>query len=85
LGDDAVALVSEDDRNVGADDYPLGAESPVEAYLDDATPTTEHARVEDSPAETDDAPAEEPPARPKRKGRSSVPSWDEIMFGSGKD
>lgn len=23
------------------------------------------------------------PARPKRKGRSSVPSWDEIMFGGG--
>ena len=80
LGDDAVALVREDDR-----DATLGSESPVEAYLDDETPTTEHARVEDSPAETDDAPAEEPPARPKRKGRSSVPSWDEIMFGSGKD
>ncbi len=23
-------------------------------------------------------------ARPKRKGRSSIPSWDEIMFGDGK-
>ena len=83
LGDDAVALVRDDDRNVA-----LGSESPVEAYLDDDAPTTEHARVEDAPAEPvqEEAPAaEEPAARPKRKGRSSVPSWDEIMFGSGKD
>ncbi len=29
--------------------------------------------------ETDDAPAQ--PAPPKKKSRSSVPSWDEIMFG----
>jgi hypothetical protein len=94
LGDDAVALVSEDDRNVGADDYPLGAESPVEAYLDDETPTTEQAPVSDAPvsdpaesAEPSAAQGEpdEPPVRPKRKGRSSVPSWDEILFGSGKD
>ena len=83
LGDDAVALVSDDDRHAA-----LGSESPVEAYLDDETPTTEHARVDDPPTSDDEADepvAEEPPARPKRKGRSSVPSWDEIMFGSGKD
>src|SRR5689334_8900098 len=86
LGDDAVALVRDDDRHAS-----LGSESPVEAYLDDETPTTEHARVEDSPAGASEEPDEEPPAaeepaaRPKRKGRSSVPSWDEIMFGSGKD
>ena len=30
---------------------------------------------------------EEPPAPPKRKsrGRASVPSWDEIMFGGKSD
>ena len=33
----------------------------------------------------DDARADEPAGRPaKRKGRASVPSWDEIMFGGGK-
>ncbi len=36
----------------------------------------------------EDPAAEEPPGeeagrRPKRKGRASVPSWDEIMFGGG--
>jgi len=92
LGDDAVALVRDDDRKSALDNSALGSEAPVEAYLDDdETPTTEHARVEDSPTETVEEPEEEPPAaeepaaRPKRKGRSSVPSWDEIMFGSGKD
>jgi hypothetical protein len=34
-----------------------------------------------------DEPAAEKPAEaapPKKKSRSSVPSWDEIMFGGGK-
>ena len=84
LGDDAISMVS--------------AEQPVEAYLDDpgatdapdaAAPTT----ATDGPAAPDvedtEEPAareDEPPARkPSRKrGRASVPSWDEIMFGGGK-
>lgn len=36
-----------------------------------------------SGTEAPTAPAEEQ-TPPKRKGRSSVPSWDEIMFGGGK-
>jgi hypothetical protein len=31
-----------------------------------------------------DAPAPSPPAAPKRKGRASVPSWDDIVFGAKK-
>jgi len=31
-----------------------------------------------------DAPAPRPPAAPKRKGRASVPSWDDIVFGAKK-
>ncbi len=93
LGDDAVALVSEDDRHSALERSTLGSETPVEAYLDDDTPTTEQSPVAEGPDEASEAsePAEDPPAaeeatsRPKRKGRSSVPSWDEIMFGSGKD
>ncbi len=40
----------------------------------------------DEPAAEVDEPAaaEEPPPVSKRKSRSSVPSWDEIMFGGGK-
>jgi hypothetical protein len=53
-------------------------EQPVEPPL---TPVEEQAG--DQPA--DEAPAE-PKKRPKAKskGRASVPSWDEIMFGSGR-
>ncbi len=81
LGDDAIELVSEPE-------LPL----PLEAFFSDA-PTEEPA---EEPAEepTDemieepvDAPVEEEPIprRPvqKKKGRASVPSWDEIMFGQG--
>jgi hypothetical protein len=86
----------------------LGAEQPVEAYLDepgqkqsgsdhagtDTTGTDTAGAGEDaeSPTATDEPekPAaeedERPARRPARKGRgrASVPSWDEIMFGGGK-
>ena len=94
LGDDAIELVSEESGS-------LGAEQPVEAYLDDERPTRETPAVEEPPVEpaapeptaqeppTEEEPPadEEPPARKpaKRKGRASVPSWDEIMFGGGKN
>jgi hypothetical protein len=91
LGDDAIELVQEREES-GA----LGAEAPVEAYLDEPpTPDIPAAR-DDSPAADidphgDAVPEPEPEAqeprirRPaKKKGRASVPSWDEIMFGGGK-
>ncbi len=93
LGEDAIDLVS-DDRDVPVAPGALGAEAPMEAYLDEPDPmsrTSELDRVEPQD-ETDDEPGAEaeahdeesvpPPAR--RKGRASVPSWDEIMFGGGK-
>jgi len=89
LGDDVIEMVSEESGS-------LGAEQPVEAYLDDERPTRETPAVKDEPAvepteatepEPEPAAEEEPPARraAKRKGRASVPSWDEIMFGGGKN
>lgn len=58
-----------------------------------SVPPVTHEPVGETAATTDDEPEstpEEPPApaaeeQPaKKKGRSSVPSWDEIMFGGGK-
>ncbi|MEP9365397.1 septation protein SepH [Nocardioides sp. CN2-186] len=77
LGDDAIGLV---------------AEQPVEAFLDDQPPTDDVVVAEEAELreEATDAAAEdradehEPPARrtvKKTRGRASVPSWDEIMFG----
>jgi hypothetical protein len=83
LGDDAISMVS--------------TEQPVEAYLDDLgateapadpAPATDEPAAEESseeaaePAARDDEPPVRKPAR--KRGRASVPSWDEIMFGGGK-
>jgi hypothetical protein len=84
LGEDAIDLVSDDHPDETA---ALGAEAPVEAYLDDPEPvsrTSELPRVDDEPLPAAESRDEEPAARPRRKGRASVPSWDEIMFGGGK-
>ncbi len=68
----------------------LGSEQPVEAYLDDeagSTDTGTDPSSEDSDDDSADEPAAEAPEprRPaKKRGRASVPSWDEIMFGGGK-
>ena len=69
LGDDAIDLVSE---------------QPVEAFLDDQPPTDPEIEAEDAAA--DEHAEHEPPTRrpvKKTRGRASVPSWDEIMFGGG--
>ena len=91
LGDDAIELVAEPD---------LGAEQPMEAFLTDEPPPAEERELREEAADAAardtggadqpaDAPGDdEPPARrPVRKsrGRASVPSWDEIMFGGGKN
>jgi hypothetical protein len=73
-------------------------DTPVEAYLfDDPTPAAppaappapaaQAAQAAPTAAEEEAAPEPEQPAAPrrtKRKGRASVPSWDEIMFGGGR-
>ena len=91
LGDDAIDLVT---GGVSKD----VAEQPLEAFLDDAPPTepevVEHEteareEVEEAAAAedaTENATEDEPPTRrpvKKTRGRASVPSWDEIMFGGG--
>jgi hypothetical protein len=89
LGDDAIELVSDHQEGPAA----LGAEAPVEAYLDTVPESAAEAATEsgtdstETPADDDeDARRHEAPARKpvkKTRGRASVPSWDEIMFGSG--
>ena len=74
LGDDAIDLVTD---------------QPVEAFLDTEPPTDEQvvAQQAELREEAADAAAEEPEPEPrkpaKKRGRASVPSWDEIMFGGG--
>lgn len=113
LGDDAIEMVAGPADEVSATETTveirgaaLGAEQPLEAFLDgtDTSAPTDSGAADgssgapgadaDAPAGNDAAPAaraddeqaeaERRPAKPARKrGRASVPSWDEIMFGGG--
>jgi hypothetical protein len=103
LGEDAIELVSEDPEPEVAqsrleESAALGAEAPVEAYLDSpddpgpAQPVLDEAQDVSETEDDQDAGADhrrhEPPSRKpvkKTRGRASVPSWDEIMFGSGDE
>lgn len=83
-----------DEASEQATDGPAETEATVEVVDEPAAPVAAAAasRTDDHPAGSaaDDAPTAEDeaaaaPAKPaarKKKGRASVPSWDEIMFGS---
>jgi hypothetical protein len=92
LGEDAIGLVSEQPVEAFLDDEPLTEPQVVaeEAGLRDEA--TEAAADDDAgpdePHEHEHGQHDhEPPSRrpvKKTRGRASVPSWDEIMFGGGK-
>jgi DUF3071 family protein len=85
LGDDVLGIVDEpieaflDDRP-GLDESELADEAADAAALDDDPD-------QDTEQDTDADTSPEPPRRPvkKTRGRASVPSWDEIMFGGPSD
>jgi hypothetical protein len=98
LGEDAIELVNEasdhESTAVRAEETAaLGAEVPLEAYLDQtevddtsSTPAVSGSDADEVDDAADDEPTHEPPSRKpvkKTRGRASVPSWDEIMFGGG--
>ena len=65
-------------------EQPEQRQDDVEADSEDTTGLDTSAGG-DAQATEDPPPAAAPSAsRPQKKGRSSVPSWDEIMFGGGK-
>ena len=87
LGDDAIELVRDEEP-----------EAEVEATVEVTEPGEDERRpdvvadeveaLEVEEPELEAPAAEEEPAakpKPKKKGRSSIPSWDEIMFGGESD
>ncbi len=100
LGEDAIEMVAGEDEDepspaettLDFGEAGLGTERSVESYLDDdpdepaSRPSARTAEATDQDHGPSDEAAEEPPApKPaKKRGRASVPSWDEIMFGGGK-
>ena len=94
LGDDAIEMVSNDDAPATADltetaargraaERPEGSSFRDSVLVDESAPD----RPEQAGGSAPDPAGEEPVAkRPARKkgARASVPSWDDIMFGGGK-
>lgn len=90
LADDVIADHADADWIA---ERPVEAADPVHAPTDETPVADDEAPVEEltEPTAEIQAPsgdqveeAPERPAKPHKKGRSSVPSWDEIMFGGGK-
>ncbi len=81
------AAGAEEDRSVDdADDIRAPHRDTADADWIASTPRaaerTEPAAADDGPApEPEDEQREEPKRPARKKGRASVPSWDEIMFG----
>lgn len=74
LGDDAIDLVHADADWIGTSPVVSAPEptiTPAPPVVEEATPEPQLIQPE--------------PPRSRRKGRSSVPSWDEIMFGGPQD
>ena len=90
LGEDALGMVRDEPA------APAPVERPASVHTDQADWIATQASERPAPRTPQDEPAaesepepaaEEQPAEPKKKGRrgrASVPSWDEIMFGGGK-
>ncbi len=90
LGDDAIDMISEDEDEETTVDLTetaarVRAAAPEPAEPVELAPTPEPFASDAEPAAHVEHEAEEPAQRPsKKRGRASVPSWDEIMFGGGK-
>lgn len=90
LGADAISMVTDPaSGQATSSDTDSAGGSPTETTLElpaAADESGSRATAEAEPA-PDNAPASSEPAGRKpsrRRGRASVPSWDEIMFGGGK-
>jgi hypothetical protein len=91
LGDDVLGIAAEPESTLDLTDAAalvregLQTEQPMEAFLDDLPGLDESQLIDEAAdaAALDEDPEPESARRPVRKtrGRASVPSWDEIMFG----
>ena len=92
LGEDAIEMVADEESatetTMELGETPLGAEQcgrglPRRRAVRAPTP---HDPTDEPEADEPAAEAPPSPSRPaKKRGRASVPSWDEIMFGGGKN
>lgn len=83
LGDDAIEMVAGDADEASATETTMEIQetAPEVEHQDEGAPQADEPAAEPAAGTAPDAPAK--PAR--KRGRASVPSWDEIMFGGGKN
>ncbi|MFT4289455.1 septation protein SepH [Nocardioides sp.] len=63
-------------------------DEPMEMFLEPTAEPDAEGQAEPEPDPVEPVVEEQPPVRrtvAKKRGRASVPSWDEIMFGGGSD
>ncbi|WP_310963781.1 septation protein SepH [Nocardioides terrisoli] len=77
---DADWIAERADPAAGSDDEPVDGAAPVDEPVDEAGVSADAQATAEGAEDTVEVPT---PPPSKRKGRSSVPSWDEIMFGGG--
>ena len=88
LGEDALGMVRDERAAAAPVEHPAAVHSDQADWI--ATQASERPtpqRREEPEPEPEPAAEEQPQPEPRRKGRrgrASVPSWDEIMFGGGK-
>jgi len=97
LGDDAISMVADEDASVGSeqpveayldDDRPRTQKPTPRHDTPEPDPVDEVDETEQAATDSEEDPAPAPARKKpaKKRGRASVPSWDEIMFGgSGSD
>ncbi len=90
VSDETASVGNEQPLEAYLDDDRPGAETPAVRHdVPESDPVDEVDEVDQAATESEEDPAPEPtPRKPaKKRGRASVPSWDEIMFGgsSGTD
>ncbi|MGY2875164.1 hypothetical protein ACVW00_002354 [Marmoricola sp. URHA0025 HA25] len=87
LGDDAIELVRDRALDPAADHGDADWIARTDEEAEDESAAEHHDETAEEAGATGAAADPEPAEvaeKPARKGRSSVPSWDEIMFGGGK-
>jgi hypothetical protein len=102
LGDDAISMVTDETATIGTEqpveaylddrspaEPPAAREAAPADPVETADPVGEVDDADQDATDSDEDPAPEPTRKKpsKKRGRASVPSWDEIMFGgsSGSD
>jgi hypothetical protein len=89
LGEDAIGMVRDEPAAAAPVERPAAVHTDQADWIatqasERPTPQRQEEQAAEPEPEPEPAAEEQQPRRKGRRGRASVPSWDEIMFGGGK-